>query len=68
MHHLKKATCKFDSQNAMCVCNWKHTGKIQYKLAVLAFRHFEGTLPTYLSAMLCMYEPARSLRSSTGDY
>ena len=39
--------------------------RIQYKLAVLAFRHFEGTLPTYLSAMLCMYESARSLRSST---
>ena len=39
--------------------------RIQYKLAVLAFRHFEGTLPTYLSAMLCTYEPARSLRSST---
>ena len=39
--------------------------RIQYKLAVLAFRHFEGTLPTYLSAMLCTYEPSRSLRSST---
>ena len=39
--------------------------RIQYKLAVLAFRHFKGTLPTYLSAMLCTYEPARSLRSST---
>ena len=39
--------------------------RIQYKLAVLAFRHFEGTLPTYLSAILCTYEPARSLWSST---
>ena len=39
--------------------------RIQYKLAVLAFRQFEGTLPTYLSATLCTYEPARSLRSST---
>ena len=39
--------------------------RIQYKLAVLAFRHFEGTLPTYLSATLRTYEPARSLRSST---
>ena len=38
--------------------------RIQYKLAVLAFRHFEGTLPTYLSATLCTYKPARSLRSS----
>ena len=39
--------------------------RIQYKLAVLAFQHFEGTLPTYLSATLCTYEPAGSLRSST---
>ena len=39
--------------------------QIQYKLAVLAFRHFEGTLPTYLSAALCTYKPARSLQSST---
>ena len=39
--------------------------RIQYKLAVFAFRHFEGTLPTYLSATLCTYKPARSLRSST---
>ena len=39
--------------------------RIQYKLAVLAFRHFEGTLPSYLSATLCTYKPARSLRSST---
>ena len=34
-------------------------------LAVLAFRHFECTLPTYLSATLCTYEPARSFQSST---
>ena len=39
--------------------------RIQYKLAVLAFRHFEGTLPPYLSAVLCIYEPSRSLRSSS---
>ena len=35
--------------------------RIQYKLAVLAFRHFEGTLPTYLSATLCTNKPAPSL-------
>ena len=39
--------------------------RILYKFAVLAFRHFEGTLPTYLSVTLCTYETARSLRSST---
>ena len=38
--------------------------RIQYKLATLAFRHFDGTLPPYLSS-LCTYQPSRSLRSST---
>ena len=31
--------------------------RIQYKLAVLAFRHFEGTLPPYLSTVLHIYQP-----------
>ena len=39
--------------------------RIQYKLATLAFRHFDGTLPPYLSSSLCTYQPSRSLRSST---
>ena len=39
--------------------------RIQYKLATLAFRHFDGTLPPYLSSFLCIYQPSRSLRSST---
>ena len=39
--------------------------RIQYKLATLAFRHFDGTLPPYLSFSLCTYQPSRSLRSST---
>ena len=38
--------------------------RVQYKLAVLAYRHFDGTLPTYLSASLCTYHPSRTLRSS----
>ena len=38
---------------------------IQYKLATLAFRHFDGTLPPYLSSSLYIYQPSRSLRSST---
>ena len=38
--------------------------RIRYRLAVLAFRHFGGTLPAYLSAVLCTCGPARSLRSS----
>ena len=32
--------------------------RIQYKLATLAFRHFDGTLPPYLSS-LCTYQPSR---------
>ena len=37
----------------------------QYKIATLAYRHFEGSLPPYLSSSLCTYEPSRSLRSSS---
>ena len=37
--------------------------RIQYKLAVLAFRHFESTLPPYLSSVLHIYQPPRVLRS-----
>ena len=39
--------------------------RIQFKLAVFAFRHFEGTLPPYLSSVLQTYHPSRSLRSSS---
>ena len=42
--------------------------RIQYKLATLAFRRFDGTLPPYLSSFLFfffLYQPLRSLRSST---
>jgi hypothetical protein len=39
--------------------------RIQYKLAVFAFRHFDGTLPPYLSSSLNIYQPRRSLRSSS---
>ena len=39
--------------------------RIQYKLATLAFGHFDGTLPPYLSSSLCTCQPSRSLRSST---
>ena len=29
------------------------------------FRHFDGTLPPYLSSSLCTYQPSRSLHSLT---
>ena len=38
---------------------------IQYKLATLTFRYFDGTLPPYLSPSFCTYQPLHSLRSST---
>ena len=38
--------------------------RCQYKIATLAYRHFDGSLPPYLSSSLCTYEPSRSLRSS----
>ena len=39
--------------------------RIQFKLAILAFRHFENTLPPYLSEALNIYESSRTLRSSS---
>ena len=36
----------------------------QYKIATLAYCHFEGSLPPYLSSSLCTYEPSHSLWSS----
>ena len=39
--------------------------RIDYKLATLAFRHFDGSLPQYLSSRLDIYQPSRSLRSSS---
>ena len=39
--------------------------RIQYKLSTLAFRHFDGSLPPYLSERLTTYVPARLLRSSS---
>ena len=36
----------------------------EYKIDTLAYRHFDGTLPSYLSASLCTYQTSRTLRSS----
>ena len=38
--------------------------RIDYKLATLAFRHFDGSLPQYLSSRLDIHQPSRSLRSN----
>ena len=38
---------------------------IDYKLATLAFRHCDGSLPQYLSSRLDIYQPSRSLRSAS---
>nr|KAG5701019.1 hypothetical protein BaRGS_022730 [Batillaria attramentaria] len=39
--------------------------RIKYKIATLSFRHFEQSLPQYLSDKLTTYEPSRTLRSSS---
>ena len=39
--------------------------RIQYKLMMLAFRHFNSTLPPYLSSSLSTYQPSRSVCTST---
>ena len=38
--------------------------RCEYKIATLAYRHFDGILPSYLSASLCTYQTSRTLRSS----
>ena len=38
--------------------------RCQYRISTLAYRHFERSLPPYLSSSLCTYEPSRCLRSS----
>ena len=38
--------------------------RCEYKIATLAYRHIDGTLPSYLSASLCTYQTSRTLRSS----
>ena len=39
--------------------------RIHYKIATLAFRHFENSLPPYLLELLHIYQPSRTLRSSS---
>ena len=38
--------------------------RITYKIATLAYKHFQGTLPNYLSSSLQIYAPTRTLRSA----
>ena len=38
--------------------------RCEYKIATLAYRHFDGTLPSYLSASVCTYQTSSTLRSS----
>ena len=42
--------------------------RINYKIAVLAFKCLHGLAPGYLADLIQRYEPARSLRSSSGSY
>ena len=37
----------------------------KFKLAVLAYRFFDGSLPPYLSSLLTQYKPVRNLRSAS---
>ena len=39
--------------------------RIDYKIASLAYRCFDGSLPPYLSSLLTIYQPSRSLRSGS---
>ena len=39
--------------------------RIKFKVATLAYRHFDGSLPPYLSDSLTTYQSSRTLRSSS---
>ena len=39
--------------------------RIHYKIATLAFRHFENSLPQYLSELLHTYQPSQTLWSNS---
>ena len=68
--HLYSQVC----WNTVCMCPvfvWVRIDEeseirlvIMAKIATLAYRHFDGSLPPYLSSSLCTYEPSRSLRFS----
>ena len=36
----------------------------EYKIATPAYRHFDGALPSYLSAALCTYQTSHTFRTS----
>ena len=38
--------------------------RIEYKLCLLLHSYFDGSMPTYLTNLLRLYAPSRSLRSS----
>lgn len=38
--------------------------RIDYKSITLAYRRFDASFPPYLSSVLVIYQPSRSLRSS----
>ena len=50
----------------LCKLHWLPVKfRIDYKIATFAYRRFDGSLPPYLSSLLHIYTPSRSLRSSS---
>jgi len=48
-----------------CYTAFERTPLAPTKIPHSVQAHFDGTLPPYLSSSLCIYQPSRSLRSST---
>ena len=61
---VNNRTCPTVCTSLHCVYWIRHFTAGLYRLATLAFRHFNGTLPPYLSVSLCTYQPSRFLCSS----
>ena len=68
MHYGICTNCLLQVAIASAVLHHMRPTQLLGGIWMCSFDHrqnLEGTLPTYLSATLCTYEPARSLRSST---
>ena len=56
---------KRKSDHVTCLLEKLHwllvEARIHYKIATLAFRHFDNSLPPYLSELLHTYQPSRTL-------
>ena len=62
---LRKKKCDSASQMLRDLHWLPIVKRIEFKLATFCFGYFDGSLPKYLSEELTLYQPVRTLRSSS---